>query len=116
MRWLLLPLLVAGACLAQPQIVQTIDAPDTGISGLGYGDGSLWAVDGTTEMAYEVDPTDGTVLESWYCENSSKVTTGLTFAGGEVYIVMANASSGTSAYAYRYTPAGSYEGMFSLDC
>jgi len=115
MRWLLLCVTAAGACLAQPQIVQTIDAPDTGISGLGYGDGSLWAVDGTTEMAYEVDPADGTVLESWYCENSTKVPSGLTFAGGNVYIVMAT-TSGTYAYGYRYTQSGSYQASFSMDC
>jgi hypothetical protein len=115
MRWLLLTALAAGACLAQPQIVHTIDAPDTGISGLGYGDGSLWAVDGATEMAYEVDPADGAVLESWYCENSTKVPSGLAFAGGNVYIVMAN-PSGTYAYGYRYTQSGSYQSSFSMDC
>lgn len=115
MRWLLLLLMAAGVCLAQPQIVHTIDAPDTGISGLGYGDGSLWAVDGATEMAYEVDPYDGTVLGSWYCENSTRMPSGLTFAGGEVYIIMAYAN-GTSAYCYRYDQTGSFQASFDLDC
>ncbi len=117
MRWLLLPLLLAaGAGLATPQIVHTIDAPDTGISGLGYGNGSLWAVDGATEMAYEVDPSDGTVLGSWFCENSTRVPTGLTFAGDEVYIIMAYVSSGSSPYCYRYDQSGTFQASFDLDC
>lgn len=116
MRWLVALLAAAAVCLAQPQIVHTIDAPDTGISGLGYGDGSLWAVDGTTEYAYEIDPSDGTVLESWYCENSSRVPSGLTFAGGDVYIIMAYQSSGSSPYCYRYDQSGGFESSFDLDC
>ena len=116
MKIILIALALTGICLAQPQVVHTIDAPDTGISGLGFGDGSLWAVDGTTEFAYEVDPSDGTVLQSWFCENSSKVPTGLTYAGGKVYIAMATPPDGTYAYAYRYSSTGSYEAMFSLDC
>ena len=115
MRWMLLTLLVAGACLGQPQVVHTIDAPDTGVSGLGYGNGSLWAVDGTTEYAYEVDPSDGTVLESWFCESSTRSPSGLTFAGDEVYIIMAYAS-GNSPYCYRYDQTGSFQASFDLDC
>ncbi len=116
MRNLLLLMVLAGACLAAPEIIHTIDAPDTGIIGLGYGNGSLWMVDGATEYAYQVDPADGTVQNSWYCANTSKVPTGVTFANNTVYIAMVTPGTGTLGYAYRYTTDGTYISMFSLDC
>jgi hypothetical protein len=109
-------MVLAAAAFADPAIIHTIDAPDTGISGLGYGNGSLWMVDGTTEFAYQVDPSDGTVLNSWYCANTSKVPTGVTFANNTVYIAMVTPGTGTAGYCYRYSSAGSYIASFSLDC
>lgn len=113
---IVLAMLLAGSCLALPEIVHTIDAPDTGISGLGYGNGSLWMVDGTTEYAYQVDPATGTVQNSWYCANSTKVPTGVTFANNTVYIAMVTPGTGTYGYCYRYSTGGAYISMFSLDC
>ncbi len=108
--------LFAGICMADYQIVATFDAPDTNISGLGYGNGSLWAVDGVTEYAYEIDPATGTVQNSWYCANSTKVPSGMTFANNTVYISMGNPPSLTLSYCYRYNTSGVYLGQFSLDC
>lgn len=109
-------LMFSGAAMADYQIVSTIDAPDTNISGLGFGDGSLWAVDGTTEYAYEVDPATGAVLNSWYIENLSRVPSGCTFANGTVYIACGTPPSLTTSYCYKYSSDGTYSGMFSLDC
>ncbi len=108
--------LFAGICMADYQIVATFDAPDTNISGLGYGNGSLWAVDGVTEYAYEIDPATGNVQNSWYCANSTKLPSGLTFANNTVYISMGNPPSLTLSYCYRYSTSGVYLGQFSLDC
>ena len=106
----------ASICVADYQIVSTIDAPDTNISGLGYGNGSLWAVDGVTEYAYELDPATGAVQNSWYCNNGTKITSGLTFANNTVYIAMGAQPSLTYSYCYRYNTSGVYLGQFSLDC
>jgi hypothetical protein len=109
-------MVLAAVSFADPAIIHTIDAPDTGISGLGYGNGSLWMVDGTTEYAYQVDPADGTVQSSWYCANTTKVPTGVTFANNTVYIAMVNPPGGTAGYCYRYSTSGSLLSSFSLDC
>lgn len=116
MRTFFVLIALAGVSPASPEVIHTIDAPDTGIIGLGYGSGSLWMVDGVTEYAYRVDPSDGTVLNSWYCDNTTKVPTGVTFAGDNVYIAMVTPNTGTYGYGYRYTTDGSYVSMFSLDC
>lgn len=111
-----LMLMFTGVAMADYQIVSTIDAPDTNISGLGFGNGSLWAVDGTTEYAYEVDPATGNVINSWYIENAARVTTGCTFANNTLYVACGTPPNITGAYCYKYTSAGAYSGMFSLDC
>ncbi len=107
--------LFSGIAFAEYSIVSTIDAPDTNISGLGYGNGSLWAIDMVTEYAYELD-LSGAVLNSWYCENGTKVPSGLTFANNTVYISMGNTPNLTISYCYRYNDSGDYQGQFSLDC
>jgi len=107
---------LSGISMAGYGIVATIDAPDTNISGLGYGNGSLWAVDGVTEYAYQVNPADGAIQNSWYCENTSRIPSGLTFANNRVYIAMGTPPNLTLSYCYRYSAAGAYEAMFSLDC
>lgn len=112
----LILLMISGISLADYQVVSTIDAPDTNISGLGYGNGSLWAVDGTTEYAYEVNPSSGAVINSWYIENTTRVPTGCTFANNTLYIACGTPPNITLAYCYKYSTAGSYTGMFSLDC
>lgn len=109
-------LVLSGAAMADYAVVSTIDAPDTNISGLGFGNGSLWAVDGTTEYAYEVDPQTGAVINSWYIENTTRVPTGCTFANSTLYIACGTPPNITLGYCYKYTSAGVYSGMFSLDC
>jgi len=112
-----LPLvLLAGTAMAATQIVATLDAPDTNITGLGFGNGSLWAVDHDTEFAYRVNPATGAVEHSWYCSNSTQVPSGLTYANGTIYISMGNPPNLTSSYAYRYNESGVYQGQFDLDC
>lgn len=108
--------LFCSISMADYQIISTIDAPDTNISGLGFGDGSLWAVDRVSEYAYRVHPATGSVQGSWYCSNSTRVPSGLTFANGRIYIAMGYTPNLTMAYCYTYSPAGMYLEQFSLDC
>lgn len=103
-------------CFADYEIVATIDAPDTNISGLGFGNGSLWAIDGVTEFAYEIDPTSGSVENSWYCDNGTKKPSGLTFSNSKIYIIMGVTPNFTGSYCYTYNTSGDYQSQFSLDC
>ena len=102
--------------VADNTIIATFDAPDTNVSGLGFGDGFLWAVDGTTEFAYKVDPVTGTAEDSWYIENTTRVPSGCTYANSTLYIACGTPPNLTTSYCYKYTSAGTYSGMFSLDC
>jgi hypothetical protein len=104
-------------CHAESQVVLTLDAPDTQITGLGYGGGSLWAVDRVSEYVYRLNPSTGAVEDSWYCSNNgSRVPTGMTFANNNVYVAAAQTSSYNDAYCYIYTQAGSPVSTFDLDC
>ncbi len=110
-------LLFTGLSMADYQIVATIDAPDTNISGLGFGNGALWAVDEVTEFAYKLDPATGAVELSWYlAANGTKVPSGLTFANNTVYISSGAPPNLTSSYCYKYNDQGIYQSSFSLDC
>lgn len=115
----ILPLLCLAAfavCTADPVLDRTLDAPGGDITGLGYGNGSLWAVDRASKTIYELDPNTGSVSNSWaVTQTGTKIPTGMTFLNNYVY-VCAGAASGTAAYGYRYTTSGSYVGSFSLDC
>ncbi len=99
-------------------VVETFDAPDTGITGLAYGDGSLWAIDGTTQNVYELDPSDGSVVSSFYVTDQTPTynpaTGGLAYGSGTVYVPV---YSGTQyGKFYKYDATGSYLGMFDAYC
>ena len=112
---LVLPLLVA-VCVSDPVLARTLTAPDGNITGLGYGEGYLWALDKTSETIYKLDPLTGSVENSWVCtQTGSKIPTGLTYLNNYVY-VCAGTATGTAAYGYRYTSAGAYVSNFSMDC
>lgn len=110
---LFLPILAFGA-----DIIETFDAPDTGITGLAYGDGSLWAVDGTTQYVYELDPSDGSVISSFYITDQTPtydpVPGGLAYTDGYIYVAMYDGS--TYGKFYKYTPDGVLETNFDAYC
>ncbi|MCK5133297.1 MAG: hypothetical protein KAR40_14240 [Candidatus Sabulitectum sp.] len=108
--------LFAGISVAGYQIVATINAPDADISGLGFGNGSLWAVDHVTEYAYQVDPATGTIQNSWYCADPFNPYTpsGLTFANNKVYIMVNRYNF--LASCYMYDTSGNKLGYFNPAC
>ena len=110
--------LFSGVSLASYQIIDTIDAPDANISGLGYGNGSLWAVDCVTENAYQVNPATGAVQNSWFCADPYPtmpwIPSGLTFANNTVYIIVNRYTF--LANAYMYNTSGIKFSEFSLTC
>ncbi|MEN8208714.1 MAG: hypothetical protein ABFR50_05615 [Candidatus Fermentibacteria bacterium] len=113
---LVLPLMVA-VCLSDPVLDRTLTAPDGDITGLGYGEGYLWALDRTSKTIYKLDPVTGSVENSWVCtQTAAKVPSGLAYLNGYVYICAGTAGTGTYTYGYRYTSAGVYTSNFSMDC
>lgn len=94
-------------------VVLTIDAPDTGISGLAFGSGSLWAVDGTTRYVYELDPSNGSVQSSFYFPNG--VPSGMAISGTSLHILRADAGT-YYGFVYKYSTAGALLSAYDTTC
>ncbi len=108
----LIPALVLGA-----SVINCFDAPDTGISALAWDGSSIWAVDGTTQFAYQLDPADGSVLSSFYIADQPSsydpVPGGATFLSGTLYISMYSGTSYGKVYMYA---DGIYVNQFDAYC
>ncbi|MEN8209275.1 MAG: hypothetical protein ABFR50_08490, partial [Candidatus Fermentibacteria bacterium] len=111
MKFILLLALVPVAFGAG--VVLTIDAPDTGISGLAFESGSLWAVDGTTGYVYEMDPSNGSVLSSFFFPYGNP--SGMGISGTTLHILRADAGT-YHGYVYRFSTAGAYQGVYDSTC
>jgi hypothetical protein len=96
--------------LSAQVVVQTIDAPDTNISGLAFGAGWMWAVDGVTNNLYRLNSIDGSVLGTWNLALSGYHPTGLGFANNQIYVAL------TSGYVNIYSTSGAYVTQFSALC
>ncbi|NOQ21499.1 MAG: hypothetical protein GQ565_02455 [Candidatus Aegiribacteria sp.] len=94
-------------------IVQTFDSPTGDISGLGWGDGNLWATDASTKQVYKIDPGSGNVLNSFTTLiTAAYEATGLAVENDIVYIAAWNNT--TNAYVYKYSYSGTYIGYASM--
>ena len=114
MRKVMLLLLIVAAAASAKAIVATIDAPDTNISGLAWGDGTLWAMDAVTDMVFELDPSTGTVQNSFYFTHPSTVVpTGLAYSPS-LEMVYCGGWYNTNGYIYKYTESGEYQGMVDM--
>ncbi|OPL19256.1 MAG: hypothetical protein AVO35_11805 [Candidatus Aegiribacteria sp. MLS_C] len=110
---LFIPALATGA-----SVVNSFDAPDTGISALAWDGTGLWAVDGTTQYVYQLDPSDGTVLSSFYIVDNTTaydpVPGGATFLNGTLYVAMHYSTN--YGKVYKYDTGGGYLGEFDVYC
>lgn len=110
---LLLPALVLGAT-----VVSSFDAPDTGITGLAWDGTSLWAVDGTTQYVYQLNPANGDVISSFLITDQTPsynpVPGGLVYHGSTLYVAMHYA--GSYGNIYRYDASGMLIGTFDVYC
>ena len=111
MKFIILMALVPVAFGAS--VVLTIDAPDTGISGLAFGSGSLWAVDGTTSFVYELDPSNGSVQSSFSFPYG--VPSGMAISGTTLHILRADAGT-YYGYVYRFSTTGAYQSVYDSTC
>ena len=116
MKKLLVPLVLLPALAAAATVVNSFDAPDTGISSLAWDGVTLWALDGTTQYVYRLDPTDGALLGSFYVEDQSAdlAAGGMTYVGGSLYISMYQA--GTMGEVYKYDTSGTLLSQFNCYC
>ena len=99
------------------EVVNSFDAPDIGITGLAWGNGSLWAVSSATNMVYELDPSDGDILSFFPVSVvAGHEITGLTFHNTILYVGEDLPGTGSSAYIYKYSTLGVYQGHIPLVC
>ena len=94
-------------------VVLAIDAPDTGISGLAFGSGSLWAVDGTTSYIYELDPSNGSVQSSFFFPYGTPG--GMAISGTTLHIIRTDSTS-YRGWVYNFSTAGAYMSKFDAKC
>jgi hypothetical protein len=90
-------------------VIQSFSAPAGIISGLGWENGILWAVDTSAETVYMIDPSSGSVTDSFAVNISSGYyATGLAVENDYVYVGAWD--NGTNAYVYKYDYSGNYQG------
>ncbi|MBN1434429.1 hypothetical protein JW921_06685 [Candidatus Fermentibacterales bacterium] len=104
---LLVLLLLAMGAFAQPQIVNSFDAPDTGVTGLAYAQGSLYAV-ATSRVVYQLNPSTGAIQSSFSVTPTNP--NGLGYAGTLLYV------TNDTYYVYKYTVGGTSQGTTTLYC
>jgi len=86
---------------------RTLEAPTDGISGLAWGDGVLWAVDGPTGTVFSLDPETGDVLHSFPVSlNARAHATGLAWSPEHGQLFVGLWDGGTNGWVGVYTPAG----------
>ncbi|PIE51271.1 hypothetical protein CSA37_12745 [Candidatus Fermentibacteria bacterium] len=114
MRNVIIVLILVATVASAHSVVATIDAPDTNISGLAWGDGSLWAMDALTDMVFQLDPATGAVQNSFYFNHQVNVTpTGLAYSAS-LDMVYCGGWYNTNGYIYKYTSSGEYKGMVDM--
>lgn len=64
------------------EVLATIPAPNGGVSGLAWAEGSLWIGDYRARKIHQVDPGTGSVLRTI---ESNRVVTGVTWVDGELW-------------------------------
>lgn len=118
MKLLILLILVFPALILGASVVNSFDAPDTGICALAWDGSDLWAIDGITQNVYQLDPSDGTAISSFYITDQTStydpVPGGATYLGGSLYVAMHSSTS--YGKVYEYNPSGTYQGDFDVYC
>ena len=98
-------------------VVVIFDLPSDDITGLAYGNGSLWAVDSDSHTLYEVDPSDGTVLSQFsVAVAGGHEITGLAFFNNILYIGENYPGATSSGFVYKYTTSGVFQGSVDVVC
>jgi len=108
MKRVLLLLMIPAGLLYAHSVVLTLDAPDTNISGLAWGNDNLWALDATTRFIHQFSPTTGDIVSTFYFDYVESMNpTGLAYSTTLDRLV-AGGWLGTNGYVYQYTPDGTF--------
>lgn len=113
MKLSILALVLAMTVAAGKSVVDTFAAPAGDISGLGWENGELWALDAFNKAVYIIDPTSGNVLDSFSVNISTGYEgTGLAVENGTVFVGAWD--NGTNGYVYKYDLSGNYISAHSM--
>lgn len=108
MKQALLVLMALAAIVSAKSIVLTLDAPDTNISGLAWGNNALWVLDATTRFVHQVNPSTGAIISTFYFNYTESMNpTGLAYSEA-LNRVLPGGWLGTDGYVYQYTPDGTF--------
>lgn len=114
MRKVMILMLALVAVASAKAIISTIDAPDTNISGLAWGNGYLWAMDSVSDYVFQMDPATGAVLSSFYFSHPvQQLPTGLGYSETQNKIYLGSWFS-TTGYVYICSPDGTVTGMVDM--
>ncbi len=111
-------LLVLSITVYGQQVVLTLDAPATNITGLAVSADALWAVSSSEEKVYKLNTESGAVTSSFSCKPDDPQLTpsGLAYAKGRVYVAQWTGVSSGACRAFQYMPLGEYVGKTVLSC
>ncbi|MBD3278810.1 MAG: hypothetical protein GF388_10970 [Candidatus Aegiribacteria sp.] len=113
MKLAILVLALTIALAAGKSVVDSFDAPDGDISGLGWENGELWGLDAFNKVVYRIDPTSGNVIDSFSVGISSSYEgTGLAVENGTVFVGAWD--NGSNVYVYKYDTSGNYIAAYSM--
>jgi hypothetical protein len=88
-------------------IDRTLEAPAEEISGLAWGDGVLWVVEGPTGMVYSMDPVSGAVADSFKVSlNGRSHATGLAYSPEHDLLLVGLWDGGTNGWVGVYSSDG----------
>ena len=101
--------LAAAAAASAASIEATIDSPDGSISGLGWENGVLWAVDTEITTGYGIDPVTGNVTVSLDIEYIPGYEAyGLAVSNDTLFICQLKYGGPDSYYCYHSAVTGAY--------
>jgi hypothetical protein len=113
-RTIILMLSAAAACSAAT-IEATINSPDGSISGLGWENGVLWALDTESTTAYGLDPVSGSVITSLDIQYIPGYEPyGLAVSNDTLFICQLKYGGPDSYYCYHSAVTGAFLGMLGL--
>jgi glutamine cyclotransferase len=94
-------------------IIETFDSPAGDIAGLGWEDGVLWATDAMTNEIFKIDPSSGSVLDSFATIIPSGYhATGLAVQNDIIYVGAWD--NGTNGYVFKHDYDGNYIGGVNM--
>ena len=99
------------------EVTGSFTMPSDDITGLAWGNGYLWAVDTETHILYQLNPTSGDVINSFsVAVAGGHVITGLAFYNDILYVAEDYPGSTNSAYIYKYSSTGVFQGNVDVVC